>query len=393
MAHFGHSPQHALLNMLRKWQASLSNSGKVGAVLMDLSKAFDCLPHDLLIAKMAAYGFGQDSLEVFLSYLKNRKHRVRIGSSLSDWLEILLGVPQGSVLGPILFNIFLNDLFLFVLEGNISNYADDNTLYACDSNIENVIKRLNDDIVNVLQWFRHNGMVANPDKFQLLFPGTDRNISLCIGGYTIDCSDEVKLLGITIDRKLSFYPHIKKLCRKAAAKTKALIRIRRYLNADQANILCNTYIMSSFNYCPLVWMFCSKQAHNLINATHRRALSVKLNEYSLGIDDLLSRTKTVSIHTRNLRLMLAEVYKSINQLNPEVMWNIFVPKPTAYKLRCGEMLSIPKVSTTSGLSNFEFRAALAWNNLPAEAKESDSIDNFNTKASMLSVYCNCKHCS
>ena len=118
--------------MLRKWQSCLNTSGKVGAILMDLSKAFDCLPHDLLIAKLAAYGFGQKSLKLFMSYLSDRKHRVRIGSSVSEFLTILLGVPQGSVLGPILFNIFVNDLLFAVNEASICNFADDNTLYVCD---------------------------------------------------------------------------------------------------------------------------------------------------------------------------------------------------------------------------------------------------------------------
>ena len=102
----GYSSQYALLNMLRDWQKCLTNSGKVGAILMDLSKAFDCLPHDLLIAKIEAYGFGIITLKFMFSYLSKRKHRVRIGSFVSDRLEVLLVVPQGSVLGQILFNIF-----------------------------------------------------------------------------------------------------------------------------------------------------------------------------------------------------------------------------------------------------------------------------------------------
>ena len=106
---------------------------------MDLSKAYDCLPHDLIIAKLEAYGFDTNSLKLILNYLTNRKQRVKNGSFFSAWLEILLGVPQGSILGPILFNIFINDLFMFLQETNIRNFADDNTIYACDINIDIVL--------------------------------------------------------------------------------------------------------------------------------------------------------------------------------------------------------------------------------------------------------------
>ena len=108
-------------------------------VLMDLSKAFDCLPHDLLIAKLEAYGFGIGSLRLIFDYLTFRKQRVRINSTYSSWLEITSGVPQGSVLGPLLFNIYINDLTFFIEDSHLCNFADDNTLYASDFKLETVI--------------------------------------------------------------------------------------------------------------------------------------------------------------------------------------------------------------------------------------------------------------
>ena len=171
-----HSTQHSILNLLRNWQNCIANKSKVGAILIDLSKAFDCLPHNLLLAKLSAYGIGENSVKLLHNYLSNRKHRVRIGSHFSSWLDLHLGVPQGSILGPLLFNIFINDLFYVV--NDISNFADDNTLFACEPTIEEVNQLLLAKLDIVLDWFKCNAMVANPSKFQLIFPGTPMQISL-----------------------------------------------------------------------------------------------------------------------------------------------------------------------------------------------------------------------
>ena len=120
--------QHVLIRLIEEFKKNLDNDYVVGAILMDLSKAFDCVPHDLLLAKLSAYGFSNEALGYIMSYLTERKQATRLNNVYSTFQLILSGVPQGSILGPILFNIFLNDFIYFIETANVHNYADDNTL-------------------------------------------------------------------------------------------------------------------------------------------------------------------------------------------------------------------------------------------------------------------------
>ena len=389
----GYSSQHALLSMLRNWQNCLNKSGKVGALLMDLSKAFDCLPHDLLIAKLEAYGFGIKSVRFLFSYLRHRKQRVKISSILSEWLEVLAGVPQGSVLGPILFNIFINDIFFSVHSSSICNFADDNTLFVCDETLDEVLRRLNLDIGNIVNWFNHNAMVANPDKFQLFIPRHQSNsLSVKVASVTILNSEVVKLLGVYIDAKLCFNSHVREMCKRVSQKTRALARIRCFLNQGKADVLFNSFILSHFNYCPLIWMFCDKSSHQLINTTHRRALSVKHNNFSLRDCNFLSHLNLNSLHQRNLLYLVTEVYKSLHCIGPSLMWSNFQVNSHSYSLRRGINVKIPRVYNNLGLNSFDVRSAQAWNHLSDHVKSASTVNEFNRLASKSNIYCRCTLC-
>ena len=138
---------------------------------MDLSKTYDCLRHDLLTAKLEAYGLGNGSPNLLLDYLAFRKKRTKVGSAYSKWSKIRRGIPQGSVLGPILFNIFINDIFMVIKLSDICNFADDNTLYSCGEWLTEIKENLIFDTESILKWFRLNSLKANPGKFQFRIPG------------------------------------------------------------------------------------------------------------------------------------------------------------------------------------------------------------------------------
>ena len=164
-----HSCQNVLMRFMEDCKKHLDNNKVGGAVLTDLSRAFDCLPHRLLTAKLFAYGVSNNACTLILNYFYDRQQRVKIGSTCSDWLSIQKGAPQGSQFGPFAFNIFTNDLLcLLINECNIYNYADDNTILYFDDNLEQVKVKLEYVTSKMLSWFDVNQLQANPDKFQLI---------------------------------------------------------------------------------------------------------------------------------------------------------------------------------------------------------------------------------
>ena len=173
-------------------------------------------------------------------------------------------------------------------------------------------------------WFTNNRMKANPDKYHFLLTGGNEK-TIYINEVAIKSSKEEKLLGIAID---------KKMCNIVSQKLNAFTRTANFINPDQRRIIMKAFITSQFGYCPLVWMFHSKQTNNRINRLHERSLRITYNDYHSSFQDLLIEEKYVSIHQRNLQVFFTLLYKVINNLSPQIVretfYNYNQPK---YKLR------------------------------------------------------------
>ena len=214
-------------------------------MLTDPSKAFDCLSHELLIAKLDAFGFDKKSLTLVYSYLSNRKQRVIVNHSYSSWKDILFGVPQGSILGPLLFNIYICDMFYFLENFDIANYADDSTPYSARQNHDLVVEDLQVSSTIFFQWLKENYMNINSDKSHLLLSGNN-NFVAKVDNFEIQSEKQQELLGIVIDSNLSFEDHINNICKKASQKLNALARVSSYMDIHKRKLLMKSFITSLF---------------------------------------------------------------------------------------------------------------------------------------------------
>ena len=196
---------------------------------MDLSKAFETLNHNLLVAKLKAYSLDLNGASFTKSYLTNRYQRCKIWDSFSEWERIIAGVPQGSILGPLRFRIFINDIFLYIENSDLCNYADNSILYASGESLPIIIEKLKDSFLRISNWFHENVKVLNPDKCHfMVLSDSNCSYNFTCSGVTIENSKEEKVLGITINDKLTFTSQPGNIFKKAHQKLHALSRVKCY---------------------------------------------------------------------------------------------------------------------------------------------------------------------
>jgi hypothetical protein len=386
-----------LLKLVEEWRMSLDENKYCGALLMDLSKAFDCLPHGLIICKFHAYGFSESACLLLASYLSNRNQRVKIGCCKSSWSLLFKGVPQGSVMGPLMFNVFIHDLFYHIENCYMFNYADDNTLFYSHKTLDDLISVIKRDTEIVVEWFKNNGMKANPDKFQFIVssrknPSVEINLDVC--NTTLKAEENVVLLGLKIDKNLTFDDHIKDICLKAGKQLNVLRRFSKTLTVKHKMNIFNSFIVSHFKYCPLIWHFTKKRNIRMVEKIHERGLRFVFNDVKSSYQELLSICNRTSLYHDRLRLIAIQVYKILHSLSPMYLNELCIKKENNYLLRDDCILFQPKVNTvTYGIHSFRYHSSKIWNSLPAIIKSATTLSKFKKDLyKWQGDLCNCSFC-
>ena len=326
--------------------------------------------------------------------MTERTQRTKVDGEYSSKRTLKYGVPQGSILGPLLFNLFINDIFYFVGESKIANYADDTSTYVAKHGIFPLLHALKSETSIVLNWFKINEMKSNSDKCHMIVAENEHRPPYISNSFIYLVDEKVflqnekvvKLLGGWIDDKMIFDQHIKMVLKKGNQKLHGLMRVAKYTTEEKLRILMKTFIESQFKYCPLVWMFHSRQIRDRINRLHERALRVVYKDENLTFEQLLEKDNSFSTHDRNLQRLALLMFKVKNKLCP-------TPIQEMFKFENGHWI-LPKIRTEHmGRETLRYSGPITWNLLPDEIKSAETLKSFEDKIkSWKPEGCPCKLC-
>ena len=282
----------ALLDNIRR---DVDRGNLVGALFIDLSKAFDTLSHSKLLTKLSAYGIVDKELMWFTDYLFGRKITVSYGDYLSNKQSVFTGVPQGSILGPLLFLIYFNDVVDCIQNANIIKYADDTVLFFSGKSLQNIEQNLSEDIDRLADWFEENELILNlkKGKSEVMLFGTPQRISklkketlnINYRSRAINVTTEYKYLGVHIDSTLNLNTHFDKVYKKASGKLKLLEKLRYQLDTKSAQAIYNLMIVPTITYCSTL------QAN--LTSTRKKCLQSFVNRASKTIAHNINTKATI----------------------------------------------------------------------------------------------------
>ena len=263
---FGFRPKRscelALNTMIDDWRENLENGNEVVSVFLDLSKAFDTVDHTLLINKLERYNFSIKSILLIKNYLSNRSVRVCVNGCLSEKKPLNVGVPQGSILGPLLFIIYINDLCYLPLVSRLVLFADDTTIFLFGKNLAESLAILENELKLISEWLAKNRLLLNISKTQAMHLSNSKNVDSLT--YTIDLNNQkinfvtqCKILGVIIDNKLKFSAQISETCKKVNKKTFLLSKSLFLFSDNFKHILFKLFIQTYFDYCSTLYIYLS----------------------------------------------------------------------------------------------------------------------------------------
>ena len=385
-----HDCQNVLLRFNECIKSHLDNNEVAGAVLTDLSKAFDCLPHDLLLCKFYNYGVDTHSCKLIASYFKDRYHRVKLVGHKSEWLLPKKGAPQGSHFGPFAYNVHTNDLIMLMATlCDVFNYADDNTICCYGKTVDTVKQDLQSKIMYMTEWFKSNEMKVNVDKFQMILfdkRGSNSDDFITSDNCTITNQQSVKLLGVTFDYSLTFDVHITEICRKPGRKLNVLSRLSKSLDIESKLILLHSFVLSHFQYCSVVWHFCSKENMNKIENIQKQALRYVFNDYQSSYSELRSKTSLPLLYVKRLQSILNIVYKCVNKVCSKYVCDLFsINEGSRSNRKVCQLRQIKFNSIKYGFNSVRYQGSKLWNILDPSFNDPDCFKTWEPQ-------CSCSYC-
>ena len=319
-----------------------------------------------------------------------REQRVKIDSHTSSWKRPLRGVPQGSLAGPVFFNMFINDLLYLDLHSLIFNYADDNTLLCTGVDTNTIKTMLTNDCHKLIEWFSKNQMKANPEKFQFMILGKNSDStqhSLNVAGSELKGSISINILGVELDQRLNFDKHIDALCNKVATQINAISRIKNNLCIKGKQILYNSFIVGNFNYCNTIWMFTSRRNLSRLDKLNKRAIKLIYNKHG-DYDVLMKDNNHLDIYKMCVKSLGVNLYKIRNQISPPYLQDLLKVKDNCYNMRDPSTYVLPKFNTKYyGYHSLRYVGSKMWNWLDVDIKLSSDVDNFKREIKSLLMKC------
>lgn len=343
---------------------------------MDLTKAFDLVNHNILLSKLGLYKLDYNSLSWFRSYLNNRTQQVAVGSKLSESLPINSGVPQGSVLGPLLFIIYINDLPLHTKYCSADMFADDTTLTATNKITSVIAAHINTDLASIQQWSDSNKMVINPAKTKAMFITSRRKqnksipeTSIIIGDCEIDSSNQEKLLWVITDNTLSWQSHIDSVIKKCNSLLFLLSRIKPYLSIHTRKLFYNAYILPHLDYCCTIWGNCNSDHLDRVTKFQKRAARMILDkDLETPSEELFSSLNWMTFRDRIQYQKAILMYKTFNNKAPQYLSNLFQHTSDTHNCNLRSvstgLLQVHKPNTELYRKSFAYSGSKIWNTLP-----------------------------